>query len=193
MVGRAVPSNTLQGTLAGQGCGLTRLLHSKSTVGAPWSQHWLWLNVTFPPTLAWEISSLLCQCWRGRWRAEPFIAEPRAICGDLVPWTSIMSPLWQTGSKREIIRGTFIMVHTWGQTAVHHVLCALQVDRRRATTHTTKHWNAEMPATYGLKKNRCVLTCFPMQHFFQRVWLDCAMVCVLYYLLFWRERFYWRL
>ena len=44
------------------------------------------------------------------------------------------------------------MVDTWGQTAVHHVLCALQVDRRRATTHTTKHWNAEMPATYGLKK-----------------------------------------
>ena len=103
MVGRAVPSNTLQGTLAGQGCGLTRLLHSKSTVGAPWSQHWLWLNVTFPPTLAWEISSLLCQCWRGRWRAEPFIAEPRAICGDLVPWTSIMSPCGRLVVKGKLL------------------------------------------------------------------------------------------
>jgi len=74
-------------------------------------------------------------------------------------------PLWQTGSKREIIRGTFIMVDTWGQTAVHHVLCALQVDRRRATTHTTKHWNAEMPATYGLKKKQMCFDVFPYATF----------------------------
>ena len=92
-----------------------------------------------------------------------------------------MSPCGRLVVKREIIRGTFIMVDTWGQTAVHHVLCALQVDRRRATTHTTKHWNAEMPATYGLKKKMCltdvVLTCFPMQHFFQILPLGLAGLC----------------